>query len=170
MLDETTTMELERSPLLSLSLELLLAICDEVSSTGCPSLIFLYLIVPTKLRITDLKQLRLTCRALGYMLAAPVLRTLTISAAWVSLKVAVRNLGCLTEAKSITEEATRELKIDNLSSFAYSHLGLKGGRQFQKIWKRAGEDITPKEEGDMRRRIYTAITSLKAVTSLTYVL
>jgi len=110
-----------------------------------------------KLDIIHLKQLRLTCKALGYTLAAQVLRRLTISAKC-SLKVTVLNFRCLTQVKPITAEVTRELKIDDLSSFSY-------GR-----WKIAGESITPKEESDMRRKIHSAITSLTAVTTLTCVL
>jgi len=148
---------MERRPLLSLSLELFLAICDEVSSAEF--LIFLHLIISNlyKLDIIHWKQLRLTCKALGYTLAAQVLRRLTISAKC-SLKVTVLNLRCLTEVTPITAEVTRELKIDDLSSFSY-------GRR-----KIAGENITPKEESDMRRKIHSAITSLTAVTTLTCVL
>jgi len=109
----------------------------------------------SKLDIIHLKQLRLTCKAFGYTLAALVLRRLTISAKC-SLKVTVLNFRRLTEAKSITAEATRELKIDDLSSFSY-------GRQQR-------ESITAKEESDMRRKIYSAITSLTAVTTLMCVL
>ena len=109
-----------------------------------------------KLDTTHLKRLRLTCKAFGHTLAAPVLRRLTISAKFISLKVMVHNLQCLTEAECITAEATRELKIEDLSLFSC-------GRQQR-------QNITANEESDMRRRIHTAITSLKAVTTLTCVL
>lgn len=104
-------------------------------------------------------------------MAAPVLRKLTISAKRVSLKETVRKLSCLTEAQCRTAQATRELVIYDLSSLTYGHLGLKGGPNVQKMYKGVlGENITQKEESDMRRRIHTAITSLKAVTTLTWVL
>jgi len=52
---------MERCPLLSLSLELFLVICDEV---GCKC----HLIFPNiKLDTTHLKRLRLTCKALAYV-------------------------------------------------------------------------------------------------------
>jgi len=122
------------------------------------SVIFLHLIFPNiKLDITHLKRLRLTCKAFGHTLAAPVLRRLTIPAKCTSLKVIVHNLQCLTEAKCITAEATRELKIEDLSSFSYGP------------WQREN-DITAKDESSMRRKIYSAITSLTAVTTLTCVL
>ena len=89
-----------------------------------------------------------------------MLRKLTISAKR-PLKETVLDLQCLIEAKGITAEATRELKID-LSSF--------GGPKIRLMQKRAGEMVTTTEENDTRRRIYTAITSLKAVTTLTCVL
>ena len=68
----------------------------------------------------------------------------------------------------MTVQATRELKIDDLSSLAYSHLTVEDWKLRERR-KRAGENIQPKEECILEQGIYAAIASLKAVTTVTYV-